>query len=110
MQPVPGIDPFFSGIQLLENFLSKDIVVPEVRLMRLRLEFIDLGNLLVEVKDTPSATRVASFLLQVFLSGLRTCQSCIESSISISMRNKAAPSVFPCASFFSDFVPPPPRA
>ena len=72
----PGIYPVFSRIDVLQNLLSRNIIVPEVCLMSLRLKVIELRLLLVEFKDTPSAKRFAFFVQPVFLSGLQTCLQC----------------------------------
>ena len=76
MKLAPGVYPVFSRIDVLQNLLSRNIIVPEVCLMGLRLKAFELGLLLVEFKDTPSAKRVASFVQSVFLLGLQTCLQC----------------------------------
>jgi hypothetical protein len=42
MNLVPGIYPIFSRVDLLQDLLSRDVIVPEVDLMRLRLKFPEL--------------------------------------------------------------------
>jgi hypothetical protein len=72
MKLAPGVYPVFSRVDVLQNLLSRDVIIPEVRLMSLRLQDFELGLFLVEFKDTPSAKRVASFVRPVYLSSLQT--------------------------------------
>jgi hypothetical protein len=76
MDLAPGVYPVFSRIDVLQNLLSGNIVIPEVCLMGLCLKAFELRLLLVEFKDTPSAKRVASSVEPVFLLGLQTCLQC----------------------------------
>jgi hypothetical protein len=72
MQLVPRIYPILARVNLLKDLLSRDIVAPEADLVSFRLKFFELGRLLVQFKDTPSAKRVASSVQQVFALILQT--------------------------------------
>jgi hypothetical protein len=72
MQFVPGFNPIISRVDILQDFLSRNVIIPEVDLVGFGLKFFELRLLLVEVKDTPSAKRVASSVQPVFPSALQT--------------------------------------
>jgi hypothetical protein len=72
MKLVPGFYPIFSRVDLLQDLLSRDVIVPEVDLVGLRLKFLELRLFLVEFKDTPSAKQVAFSVQPVVLSSLQT--------------------------------------
>jgi hypothetical protein len=48
------------GTDDLKNLLRRNVIVPEVLLVRPGLKLFEIDEFLVQVKDTPSATRVAS--------------------------------------------------
>jgi hypothetical protein len=60
VQLFPGVNPLLVRVDNLKNLLSRNIVVPEVLLVRPGLELFEINEFLVQVKDTPSATQVAS--------------------------------------------------
>ncbi len=72
-----------------------------------------LGDLLllgVEVKETPGGSTLSPRIPSVSAGCRQTwVQIVIVSSTSMVMRSIALERVFPCASFFSETVPPPPR-
>jgi hypothetical protein len=60
VQLLPRINPLLVGVDDLKDLLRSNIVVPEVLLVRPGLELFEINEFLVQVKDTPSATQVAS--------------------------------------------------
>ena len=72
MELLPGFNPVLACVDFLQDLLGSDVVVPEIRLMRFCLKLYEFSLFRIEVKDTPSAIRVAFDAQQVFLSGLQT--------------------------------------
>ena len=66
VQLLPRVNPLLMGVDKLKNLLCCNVIIPEVLLVRPGLELFEIDEFLVQVKDTPSATQVASSAQPVY--------------------------------------------